>query len=217
MSANRESPISISTPGLLLCEGKDEVNFFNAWFTELGITEVKVLDYGGKEKVSKFLADVVKMSGFSNVKRAGIIRDADEDAAGALESVTHAVAHAPEGFRKLNPKIFVLPGDGKPGALESLWLASLQGSPMANCVEDFFRCAESKGWSPSDVFAKNDKARAQLWIATKDTPNERFGIAAWHGRKDTDKPWMKDKWVDFEHPCFAPLKSFLLSTFTSPS
>lgn len=50
---------SISTSGLLLCEGKDEVSFFNAWFTELGMTDVTVLDYGGKARVTIFLADVV--------------------------------------------------------------------------------------------------------------------------------------------------------------
>lgn len=210
-------PLIISKPGLLLCEGSDEENFFSAWFAELNITDVQVIAYQGKAKLATFLADVVKLKGFDAIKRIGIIRDADEDAASALQSLEYAVAHAPGAFQQLNPDIFVLPGEGKPGALESLWLASLQGSPMESCVEDFFRCAQSKGWAPSDIFAKNDKARAQLWIATKDTPNERFGIAAWHGRKDTDKPWMQEKWVDFDHSCFAPLKGFLLSTFTSPA
>ncbi|MCF7787658.1 MAG: hypothetical protein K9N47_16125 [Prosthecobacter sp.] len=213
MSANRK-PLTISKPGLLLCEGEDEVKFFNAWFFELNITDVHVIAYEGKARLGTFLADVVKLKGFNLLNRASIIRDADEDASAALESVKGAVAHAPEEFQELNPTIFVLPGDGKPGALESLWLASLKGSPVEPCVEDFFRCAESKGWKPSDIFAKNDKARAQLWIATKEVPNERFGLAAWHGRKDVDKPWMQEKWVDFNHPSFASLKAFLLSTFT---
>ncbi|MFZ2279396.1 MAG: DUF3226 domain-containing protein [Prosthecobacter sp.] len=213
MSANRK-PLTISKPGLLLCEGEDEVKFFNAWFFELDITDVQVIAYEGKARLGTFLADVVKLKGFNLVKLAGIIRDADEDASGALQSVEHALTHAPDELRQLNPKIFVLPGDGKPGALESLWLASLKEDPMETCVDNFFRCAESKGWKPSDIFAKNDKARAQLWIATKEVPNERFGLAAWHGRKDTDKPWMQEKWVDFDHSSFASLKAFLLTTFT---
>ncbi len=215
MSANRK-PLTISKPGLLLCEGEDEVKFFNAWFSELNITAVQVIAYEGKARLGTFLADVVKLKGFTLVTRAAIIRDADEDASGALQSVEHALTHAPEDLRHLSPKIYVLPGDGKPGALESLWLASLKGTPIEACVEDFFRCAENKGWRPSDIFAKNDKARAQLWIATKEVPNERFGLAAWHGRKDTDKPWMQEKWVNFDHTCFSQLKSFLISTFASP-
>jgi hypothetical protein len=214
MSANRK-PLIISKPGLLLCEGEDEVSFFNAWFTELSIINVQVIAFQGKSKLATFLSDVVKLKGFGLVTRIGIIRDADEDATGALKSLEYAATHAPEEIQRLNPAVFVLPGDGKPGALESLWLASLKGSPMETCVADFFRCAETQGWKPSDTFAKNDKARAQLWIATKEVPNERFGFAAWHGRKDTDKPWMQEKWVNFDHPCFAPLQAFLLQTFTS--
>ncbi|OYW72021.1 MAG: hypothetical protein B7Z37_26105 [Verrucomicrobia bacterium 12-59-8] len=42
MPANRK-PLTISKPGLLLCEGEDEVNFFNAWFFELNITDVQSL------------------------------------------------------------------------------------------------------------------------------------------------------------------------------
>ncbi len=214
MPTNRK-PLTISKPSLLLCEGEDEVSFFSAWFLELSITDVQVIAYQGKTKLAQYLSDLTKVSGLSKVSRIGIIRDADESAAAALQSVQHAVEAAPEGIRHLNPQIFVLPGEGKQGALESLWLASLTTDPLAPCIDEFFHCIKTKGWQPSEVFAKNDKAKAQLWIATKDTPNERFGLAAWHGRKETDKPWMKDKWIDFDHPCFTPLKAFLVGTFTS--
>lgn len=209
--------LTITKPKLLLCEGEDEVNFFNAWFIELGISDVQVIAYQGKTKLAAFLSDVTKAAGFHLVKKAAILRDADDDASGAKQSIIHAIEHSPEAFQKLGPDYFVLPGHGKPGALESLWLSSLADNPMRECVEDFLHCIETKGWKPSDTFAKNDKARAQLWIATKEVPNERFGFAAWHGRKDADKPWMHEKWVDFDHPSFAQLKEFVLRTFTSQS
>lgn len=210
-------PLTISKSKLLLCEGEDEVSFFNAWLPELNISDVQVIPYQGKTKLSGFLADVTKTTGFAQVKKAVILRDADEDAAGATQSVVHAIEHAPEDFRQLRPDHFILPGEGKAGALESLWLASLAGNPLEACVDGFFGCIKAQGWTPSETFAKNDKARAQLWIATKEVPNERFGLAAWHGRKDTEKPWMKEKWVDFDHACFAPLKAFLLKAFREPS
>lgn len=201
----------IEKRGLLLCEGEDEVNFFSAWLPELGLTDVQVMAYQGKEKLSTFLADLPKLRGFEKVKRLAVTRDADDDASAAASSMAHAVDHSP--VKDLSPSTMVLPGNGRPGALESLWLESLSGSDYASCVDQFFECITEKGWQPSQVFAKNEKARAQLWIATKDTPNERFGIAAWHGRRNAEQPWMKEKWVDFNHPAFAELKQFLLSAF----
>ena len=212
MSANRKT-LAITKSGILLCEGKDEVNFFNVWLAELGLTDVQVMDYEGKQKLAQFLSDITKLSGFNGVCRLGITRDADEDAKAASDSVAYCVQHAPEAVCKLAPGIFILPGEGKAGALESLWLDSLANDPMASCVEDFFCCIETKGWKPSQVFAKNDKARAQLWIATKDMPNQRFGLAAGYGRENTDKPWRREKWIDFDHPAFSPLKQFLIDTF----
>jgi len=212
MATNRK-PLSLTKPNLLLCEGEDEVNFFSAWFLELGWSDVQVVAYQGKAKLSEFLSDLSKLSGATQVKCLAITQDADDDATGAVQSVDHAVAHSPGWIQAMQPPVFILPGEGRSGALESLWLASLTDDSKTACVEEFFRCIQEKGWEPSGVFAKNDKARAQLWIAMKDTPNERFGIAAWHGRRDTEKPWMKDKWVDFNHAAFDSLRQFLTSSF----
>lgn len=206
-------PLKLNKPHLLLCEGEDEVNFFSAWLPELGLTDVQPLAYQGKTKLSEFLSDLPKISGSSQVKRLAITRDADENASAALESVNHIIQQAPSWIRAFQPPVFVLPGNDRSGALESLWLASLADDPKAFCIEEFFRCIQEKGWEPSQIFAKNDKARAQLWIATKDIPNERFGIAPWHGRRNTDQPWMKDKWVNFDHHAFDELRQFLLSEF----
>jgi hypothetical protein len=181
----------------------------------LGLGNVQVLAYQGKAKLAEFLSDLSKLSGASQIKCLAITRDADEDAAAAYESVNYAIAHSPEWVQKLRAAVYILPGEGKQGALESLWLRSLEDDPRVECVEAFFDCIQAKGWIPSAVFSKKDKARAQLWIAMKDTPNERFGIAAWHGRRETDKPWMKDSWVNFDHPAFDELRQFLIAVFGS--
>jgi len=209
--------LTLQKPGLLLGEGKDEVEFFGALLTEMGlIDQVQVLDYGGAAKLKTFLADLVQLPGFEKINGIAVTRDADEDAASARTSLESILKASPVSGL-VGERHFVLPDNESPGALEALWLESLEKSPLASCVNDFFECAEAKGWRPSQTFAKNDKARAQLFIATKDTPNERFGMAAWHGRKDTDKPWMADKWVDFNHPAFAKMKQFLLDAFAFAS
>ena len=206
-------PLFIEMPCLLLCEGEDEVQFFNAWLPELSLSQVQVIAYQGKEKLSTFLADLSKARGFDKVHRIAVTRDADDDAHAAQQALEYAVAHSPIAAN--TPPLFVFPGEGKQGALESLWLASLEDEPFTACVEGFFQCIQDKGWEPSQAFAKNEKARAQLWIATKAVPNERFGHAAWHGRKDTDKEWMREKWIDFTHPAFDSIKAFLLSAFAT--
>ncbi len=211
--ATGKKGLTITKPGVLLCEGQDEVVFFEAWFSELGIADVQVVPYDGKTQLAQFLADLTKIPGQSAVKQMAIIRDADDNAQGAIESVHGAIAAAPEAIRALSPTSFILPDNASPGALESLWLSSMAGHPMATCVEEFFRCIEGKGWKPSLSHSKNDKARAQLWIATKDIPNARFGHVAARGRKSTDGSSTKEKWIDFEHAAFQPLRDFLLAHF----
>lgn len=204
---------TLQKPGLLLGEGKDEVMFFGALLTEMHLMDrVQVLDYGGVAKLREFLDDLAQLPGFEKLRVIAITRDADEDAASAQSSLRNVIDASQIGD-VLDVCSFVLPDNINPGALESLWLASLKESPLESCVDAFFDCAKAKGWKPSHTFAKNDKARIQLHIATKDTPNERFGLAAWHGRKNTEMPWMKDQWVDFEHPAFAGLKKFLADAF----
>jgi hypothetical protein len=203
---------TIQKPCLLLGEGKDEVEFFGALLHEMGLADsVQVLDYSGISKLPDFLIEL-SLLGIQNVRTIAVTRDADEDAASALTSLKHVIDSSPLA-PLVKDRLFVLPNNQSPGALEALWLASMKDSPFTPCVDDFFRCIESRGWKPSQTFAKNDKARAQLFIATKDTPNERFGTAAWHGRKDTDKPWMVEKWFDFDHPAFEELKHFLRQAF----
>lgn len=199
-------------PGLLLGEGKDEVEFFTALLLEMGLADtVQVIDYGGVAKLPEFLTDLSRTPGIDTVRCIAVTRDADEDASSALTSLQHLVTSSPLADRIRGH--FVLPDNRSPGALEALWLESLRESDFTPCVEEFFRCIEARGWKPSQTFSKNDKARAQLHIATKDTPNERFGLAAWHGRKETDREWMREKWIDFDHPAFGPLKQFLEDAF----
>ena len=44
-------PRELDHPKLLIGEGKDEVSLFDALLNHLAITDVKVEEYGGKEKL----------------------------------------------------------------------------------------------------------------------------------------------------------------------
>ncbi len=210
----KDAPNSIDKRCILLGEGEEEVEFFSALLLEMDLADqVQVLPYRGKSKLAAFLSTLPALRGFDQVKRIAITRDADDDPAGAIASVDSVVNAASEEVRSHFCGRFILPDNANPGALEALWLASLEGSPYSPCVEQFFACIQNQGWTPSQTFAKNDKARAQVFIATFDTPNDRFGHAAWHGRKDPGKPWMREKWIDFDHPAFDALKQFLREAF----
>lgn len=211
MAAKEGKLGTIDKPCLLLGEGQEEVELFSALLTHMGLAEqVQVLPYRGKSKLAAFLTTVLPaIPGFAQVQRIAITRDADEDAAGATTSVEHAISSSPPEVQSRVRGRFILPDNQSPGALEALWLESMLETPFAPCVKQFFDCLESQGWAPSQTFAKADKARAQVWLATFDPPNEPLGYAAWHGRKNSQQ----QIWVDFDHPAFSALKQFLHAAF----
>ncbi|MFN8494753.1 MAG: DUF3226 domain-containing protein [Caldilineaceae bacterium] len=76
--SNRQNrPTEITKPKLLLGEGNDEVEFFNALLAHLQLEDVQVVDYLGKHNVFVELATVLKLPGFSQLESIGITRDAD--------------------------------------------------------------------------------------------------------------------------------------------
>jgi hypothetical protein len=201
---------ALTEPVLLIGEGSGEKEFFTDLLTEMGITCVQVEDYAGKNKLAAYLKGLQIRTGFDQLQRLVITRDADNDAAGAAASIQSAITAA--GLpAALTVRSMVLPGDDKQGALESLWLESLKGAPYEECVERFFECLREKGWEPSQFFAKKDKALTQVWLATKNPSNVAFHRASAYGRRSK---YPGDKWVDFDHPAFTPLKAFLRESLT---
>src|SRR5437660_8313987 len=62
------APLTVNRSKLLLGEGADEVRFFNALLKHLGITDVQVVDYGGKTKLTAFLRTLATpLPGFAAV------------------------------------------------------------------------------------------------------------------------------------------------------
>jgi hypothetical protein len=95
---------------LLIGEGKDEQNFLNALLKHMGIADIQVEEYGGKSKLSQYLAEFRKRPGRSKVRAIGITRDVDK----ALSQDFQSVCQILTSFQFSVP---ANPGDIAPGKL----------------------------------------------------------------------------------------------------
>ena len=223
--SNRQNrPTEIIKPKLLLGEGSDEVEFFNALLAYLKIEDVQVIDYLGKHSVFVELATVLKLPGFSQLQSIGITRDADyfDNVADWLVPENRGIGEAKAAFdsicnvlKKANPalplpdapmhkaqatgmpavSIFILPDCVQPGMLEDLCLQTLVGSPEISCIDNYFPCITQATQYAHPVY-KLSKARIRIWLASKETPDLSLGVAA-------------RRFINFDHPVFDKLKQFL--------
>ena len=137
---------------MIAVEGKDEVNFFNALLKYAGIADFDVYEVGGKHQFKNKLPALVRMSGFADVEVLAIIRDADNDANGAFESIRNILKKEKlkppiqtNQFAKGSPKIgiFIMPGNSDTGMLEDLCLKTVEHHPAMACVESFIDCVSN--------------------------------------------------------------------------
>lgn len=82
-------PQSISQKKLLAVEGKDDVEFFEALLKDMKIGDCEICEVGGKDQFKHKIPALVKVPGFSNVQRLGIIRDADKNPSAAFDSIVN--------------------------------------------------------------------------------------------------------------------------------
>ena len=86
-------PTPLTKEKLLLVEGRDDEGLFGALFAHLGgMPEIEIRRYEGKDKFRSYIHTLKMVRGFSAVTSIGIIRDADENAAGAFQSVRDSLA-----------------------------------------------------------------------------------------------------------------------------
>ena len=192
-----------SKPKLLLVEGRDEELVLGALLRHLGICDVQVQNYGGKNRLGYFLATVTGEPNFDRIQSLGIVRDADDNAHSALESVQSSLRNVdlpiPQTF--LAPagnaptvSVFIMPDNGGPGALERLCLNAWAEDPAMPCVDAFMQCVQDNvDMTPNAA----DKARLHAFLASRETPDLRLGLAAQQGYL----PW--------HNPAFAALGTFL--------
>lgn len=188
---------------LILGEGKEEVRFFSVLAKHIGLSGFQVEDYGGKNKLTQYLAALVVRSGFEQLESLILFRDADDNPSGAFVSVAESLTrcgllapsnHGQIGAGRPRVGVYVLPDGLRKGMLEDLCIESVKTDKAMLCVDEFIACVNKKcQYLPKP----ESKARAHAWLASRKTPDKRLGEAAEAGYW----PWESD--------VFLPLIRFL--------
>lgn len=206
MQVDLEPPFSREHPKVLLVEGVDEVYLLLQLLREPEFDghSIDVRCYRGASNLGSALKGLRVASGFSeNVETLAVWRDADQDPAGALQSVKSqlekasfaAPAHSGE-FTEGTPRIgvLILPDGRSVGALETLCLASVTDTAPLSCVDSYVNCLHTANVT---LHCNSDKVRLYAYLASRKKPGLKLGEAAKAGC------W------DFSHKAWDPVKKFL--------
>lgn len=178
-------PRTISQSKLIAAEGKATKLLTEHYLRHLGVQGIQVEDFGGHPSFSAQVRAVRALSGFErNVQSFAIVRDAEDDAAAAFQSVCDALAAAnlpipnalgAKAAGHPDVSVFVLPNNEEGGMLETLCVRSVASDPAAKCVEDYIQCIAAAGLpGPNNIW----KARAQAFLASRPVAGLAVGWAA---------------------------------------
>jgi hypothetical protein len=200
----------IEKENVLVVEGKDEKNFFEALLKKLDIHDVQIIDAGGKDNFkNKFSAYMQSENALNIIKNIGFVRDAEEhDAQSAFQSICSILRNyelpCPADLRKViahdgkKVSIFIMPNNNDCGMLEDLCIDSIKNVDVFYCVECFINCYENKINKDKYNIAK---AKILAYLSTRTPIVASLGLAAQQG------VW------NFENQCFDGIKSFLKDLF----
>lgn len=153
---------------LVLVEGNDDLRFFKAMSRHLGINDVLIDAYNGKNNLRNDLSDRVRNPDFQTVSSLGIVRDADNSSQAAFDSVVSSLRRVnlptpgtpvePVEQDGLRVSVLIIPPDENTGELENVCLRSIEGSREMECVESYFTCMNDL----APPVAANEIAKARL-------------------------------------------------------
>ena len=197
-------PKEIKSRVQLLVEGNDQRNFFEAFIEHLSLADIQIQNFGGINDLRAFLLALINAPGFREiVQSVGIVRDAETSAQAAFQSVQSSLRNAglpvpnqPERRAGGSPAVtvLILPGNSRPGMLETLLNETFANTPEDACINAFFECVEAV---PAVSINNPDKARAYAYLTTKPNPHHSVGMAA------------KQRYWDLDHPVFDRIRQFL--------
>ena len=218
----RSDPKEITKEKLLLVEGADEVNFFNALFRHVNQADIQVASVGGRDNFKNEIPMFVKARGFGRLTKWAVIRDAEEsEAINAFKSARNILEKALKELnesKSLDQKIkyllpgspgefssgslpigiFILPDNSQPGMLEDLCLKTVEDHPAMKCVNDFYGCCKKLKKPPeNEAKSKAEAFLAAMPKAMRKTSEDGVGIGA------------QKKYWNFDSEHLNPLKFFL--------
>lgn len=196
---------------LLLVEGKDECNFFEALLAQENIKGVQWIDIGGKDKFPEAFSQLITNEGFNQVLTIGLVRDAEANKAeAAFQSLCDNLQKhhlpVPSTINTLNlglptVGIFIMPDNQELGMLENLCLQTIAGQNLEQCLDDYLLCVSTNMASSERAKFNEPKAKVQAYLAARAPIVNSLGLGA------------KTGYWNFSHPCFEEIKTFLHRLF----
>ena len=175
---------------LIVCEGRDEELFFVAWLRSDALSDepsfvndIQILNFGGNTDLPTKLEKYRKMDGFGDVTHLMIIRDAERDANGSIQSIQGAlkrngfqVPEAPcqwvhDDENDLEIGFLLFPTcDGKPteGTLEDLCLRILAEPDAPVCMDEVNRLLSRLENEHGKIFKHKFKTQLHAYFAVSD-------------------------------------------------
>ena len=189
---------SIRKSRLILGEGLDEKNFFDAFLQHLRIVNVQAMYYGGKTHRKGLLQTLAaRQPEFQRVTHLAITADADDNYEGTVQSIKAELeaCHLPipedRQFATDNGKrvgLYLLRRQ-----LETICLQSLAGASELRCIRQFLECVGFEDERENEV----EKVKCRTYLAPKDSAVLSVGVAA------------KQGYWDFANPAFDGIREFL--------
>lgn len=201
-------PKSIASERILLVEGNDDDRVIASLLSHMYPAErpIQIIVSDGSSKFESLVDLLSKQASFRSLKTIGLVLDADLSAADAFQKasgVFRKVGLAPPvaaaQFSSGTPAvgIFVMPGDGAQGALETLCLRAIEDESVYPCIQKFVDCLGQLGLDIANL----DKARVKAYLASLNGIR-LVGEAANSGR------------LNLQHSAFDALRLFLQEMVT---
>lgn len=195
---------AITESKLILVEGNDDKNLLAALIKHLRLTGIQIIPIVGKGEMRDKIMAIRQTTDFEDkVTSFGVVRDADEDAESAFQSVCDGLEKAglsvpsePLKIASGTPRVIVLiwPCDRKEGTLEDVCLESVAELSESACVSEYFECLKKQSIAlPSNL----SKAKVQAFLASRREPCPHLGVGA-----------LKRYW-QFESKAFDGVRGFL--------
>lgn len=221
MTQSKEKPRrkkkKIEKEKILLVEGQDEENFFQAFIRKtkgLSDGEIQVIAVKGKDNFNETFSYLTKSDEFKKVTHCGFVRDAEENSAPSAFNSLHgiikdkwpgvALPDKPGDIVKGPPGvgIFIMPDNKDSGMLEDLCLDYVKEKKESvyRCIAAYQECIKDNHTYKKGTFNPS-KSCLMAYLASCVPICYSLGIAAQKG------------FFDFDAVCFKDIKNFLLELF----